>query len=61
MRGGGRQESWSLIEGVGAKGMWQVTWVWTVGLGDSGVGQAAGPLSQPEPYRFEMSPGMWTR
>lgn len=24
---------------------------------DSGVGEAAGVLSQPEPYRFEKSPG----
>jgi hypothetical protein len=30
-------------------------WVWTLGLVDSGVGRAAGPLSQPEPYRFEKS------
>lgn len=53
----GYQASWSLIEGVGAKGMRQMIWAWTLGDScvDSGVVAAAGLLSQPEPYRFGIS------
>lgn len=54
----GNQASWPLIEGVGAEGEWQMIWVsgpWDSSV-DSGAVAAVGPLSQPEPYRFAMSP-----